>query len=117
MVLKLEIKSLSPNIKAIYHHHKHFLFFYRNIRVWIFTKISLIVNLPEFLWRCILWKHLEKSLAVILGCMSFAILLAEATILTSGVDLSLFSILVHAAGEQEVLVQVILVDLFQYTFI
>ncbi|CAJ1936094.1 unnamed protein product [Sphenostylis stenocarpa] len=48
---------------------------------------------------------LKKSLAVILGCMSFAILLAEATILTSGVDLCLFSILVHAAGEQEVLVQ------------
>lgn len=53
-------------------------------------------------------------MAVILGCMSFAILLAEATILPSGVDLSLFSILVHAAGQQEVLVQVIIfVDLFQ----
>lgn len=44
--------------------------------------------------------------------MSFAILLAEATILPSGVDLSLFSILVHAAGHTEVLVQVIFVDLF-----
>ncbi|RZC02438.1 Retrovirus-related Pol polyprotein from transposon TNT 1-94 [Glycine soja] len=54
---------------------------------------------------CILWKQLEKSLAVILGCMSFAILSAEATILTSGVDLSLLSILVHAGGQQEVLVQ------------
>lgn len=31
--------------------------------------------------------------------------------LPSGVDLSLFSILVHAAGEKEVLVQVIFVDL------
>ena len=49
--------------------------------------------------------------------MSFAILLAEATILTSGVDLSLFSILVHAAGQQEVLVQVIFVGFFQYTFL
>lgn len=49
--------------------------------------------------------------------MSFAILLAEATILTSGVDLSLFSILVHVSGKQEVFVQVIFVDLFQYTFI
>ncbi|WVZ26440.1 hypothetical protein V8G54_004984 [Vigna mungo] len=35
----------------------------------------------------------------------FQSLHAEATILTSGVDLSLFSILVHAAGQQEVLVQ------------
>lgn len=44
--------------------------------------------------------------------MSFAILLAEATILPSGVDLSLFSILVHAAGHTEVLVQVIFIDMF-----
>lgn len=67
--------------------------------------------IAEFLWRCILKKQVEKSLAVILGFMSFAILLAEATMLPSGVDLSLFSILVHAAGEKEVLVQVIFVDL------
>ncbi|XP_061355524.1 uncharacterized protein LOC133300051 [Gastrolobium bilobum] len=59
----------------------------------------------ELLWRCILRKQLQKSLAIILGCMSFAILLAEATILPSGVDLSLFSILIHAAGNQEMLVQ------------
>jgi hypothetical protein len=38
--------------------------------------------------------------------MSAAILLAEATILPSGVDLSLFSILINAVGKQEVLVQV-----------
>ncbi|KAG5024779.1 hypothetical protein AAZX31_08G068500 [Glycine max] len=68
-------------------------------------KVGALLDTIEFLWRCILWKQLEKSLAVILGCMSFAILLAEATILTSGVDLSLFSILVHAGGQQEVLVQ------------
>lgn len=43
---------------------------------------------------------------MILGCMSAAILLAEATILPSGVDLSLFSILINAVGKQEVLVQV-----------
>ncbi|CAO2047424.1 unnamed protein product [Urochloa humidicola] len=38
--------------------------------------------------------------------MSAAILLAEATLLPSGVDLSLFSILIKAVGKQEVLVQV-----------
>ncbi|XP_027921879.1 LMBR1 domain-containing protein 2 homolog A-like [Vigna unguiculata] len=68
-------------------------------------RVGAFLETCEFLWRCILWKYVEKSLAVILGVMSFAILLAEATILTSGVDLSLFSILVHAAGQQEVLVQ------------
>ncbi|KAK7319451.1 hypothetical protein RJT34_04172 [Clitoria ternatea] len=68
-------------------------------------KVGALLDTIEFLWRCILFKQLEKSLAVILGFMSFAILLAEATILTSGVDLSLFSILIHAAGNHEVLVQ------------
>ncbi|PNX95076.1 LMBR1 integral membrane-like protein [Trifolium pratense] len=67
-------------------------------------KVGAVLDTIEFLWRCILRKQLEKSLAVILGFMSFAILLAEATILL-GVDLSLFSILVHAAGQREVLVQ------------
>jgi len=38
--------------------------------------------------------------------MSATILLAEATLLPSGVDLSLFSILIKAVGKQEVLVQV-----------
>jgi hypothetical protein len=38
--------------------------------------------------------------------MSAAILLAEATLLPSGVDLSLFSILVKSVGKREVLVQV-----------
>ena len=60
---------------------------------------------PEFIWRCILRKQLQKAFAVILGCMSAAILLAEATLLPS-VDLSLFSILIKAVGKQEVLVQV-----------
>lgn len=60
----------------------------------------------ELMWRCILRKQLKKLLAIILGCMSAAILLAEATILPSGVDLSLFSILINAVGRQEVLVQV-----------
>ncbi|MCD7448002.1 hypothetical protein HAX54_036822 [Datura stramonium] len=40
------------------------------------------------------------------GCMSASILLAEATILPSGVDLSLFSILINAMKKDEMLVQV-----------
>ncbi|KAF0902726.1 hypothetical protein E2562_019074 [Oryza meyeriana var. granulata] len=61
----------------------------------------------EFIWRCILRKQLMKVLAVILGCISAAILLAEATLLPSDVDLSLFSVLTNVVGKQEVLVQVI----------
>ncbi|KAH9299722.1 hypothetical protein KI387_031404, partial [Taxus chinensis] len=59
-----------------------------------------------WVWRCVLRKQLEKVLAVLLGCMSVAILLAEATLLPSGIDLSLFSILIKAVGKQEMLVQV-----------
>lgn len=51
--------------------------------------------------------QLQKGLAVILGVMSVAILLAEATLLPSRVDLSLFSNLINAVGKQEVLVQVL----------
>ncbi|KAG5548318.1 hypothetical protein RHGRI_013876 [Rhododendron griersonianum] len=65
-----------------------------------------IFDTTELIWRCILSKQLEKILAIFLGCMSAAILLAEATLLPRGVDLSLFSILVRSAGKQEVLVQV-----------
>ncbi|XP_048432146.1 LMBR1 domain-containing protein 2 homolog A-like isoform X2 [Pyrus x bretschneideri] len=63
------------------------------------------VDTIEFLWRCILRKEVEKLLAVILGIISVAILLAEATLLPR-VDLSLFSILINSVGKQEVLVQV-----------
>ncbi|XP_042495109.1 LMBR1 domain-containing protein 2 homolog A-like [Macadamia integrifolia] len=70
-------------------------------------KIGSFLDVIELVWRCILRKELKKLLAIILGCMSAAILLAEATILPSGVDLSLFSILINAVGKQEVLVQII----------
>ncbi|GMY39082.1 LMBR1 domain-containing protein 2 homolog A-like isoform X1 [Fagus crenata] len=68
--------------------------------------LGSLLDMIELMWRCILRKQLQKLLAIILGCMSAAILLAEATILPSGVDLSLFSILINAVGRQEVLVQV-----------
>lgn len=60
----------------------------------------------EFIWRCLLKKQLMRVLSVILGCISASILLAEATLLPSDVDLSLFSNLINAVGKQEVLVQV-----------
>ncbi|KAG9451420.1 hypothetical protein H6P81_011385 [Aristolochia fimbriata] len=68
--------------------------------------LGSVLDTLELVWRCMLRKQLEKLLAIVLGCMSAAILLAEATILPSGVDLSLFSILINAVGKQEVLVQV-----------
>ncbi|KAM1068404.1 hypothetical protein ACFX2A_000379 [Malus domestica] len=67
--------------------------------------LGSLVDTIEFLWRCILSKEAEKLLAIILGIISVAILLAEATLLPR-VDLSLFSILINSVGKQEVLVQV-----------
>ncbi|XP_021273812.1 LMBR1 domain-containing protein 2 homolog A isoform X2 [Herrania umbratica] len=69
-------------------------------------KTGTFVDSIEFIWRCILRKQLKKVLAIILGIMSAAILLAEATLLPRGVDLSLFSILINSVKKQEVLVQV-----------
>ncbi|KAL3621718.1 hypothetical protein CASFOL_034378 [Castilleja foliolosa] len=70
-------------------------------------RLGQFLDTAELVWRCIVQKQLEKMLSVILGCMSAAILLAEATLLTNGVDLSLFSILIKSVGHEEVLVQVI----------
>ncbi|XP_052882150.1 uncharacterized protein LOC108475757 isoform X2 [Gossypium arboreum] len=87
----------------------------RNITGWKFVssikpertgKLGPSFDMMEFIWRCVVRKQLEKLLAIILGCISAAILLAEATILPAGVDLSLFSILINSVGEQEMLVQV-----------
>ncbi|GMJ12913.1 hypothetical protein like AT5G65290 [Hibiscus trionum] len=88
----------------------------RNITGWKFVssfkpertgKLGSSFDMMEFVWRCVLRKQLEKLFAIILGCMSAAILLAEATILPVGVDLSLCSILINSVGKQEMLVQVI----------
>ncbi|GLJ46677.1 hypothetical protein SUGI_0983730 [Cryptomeria japonica] len=68
--------------------------------------LAQYLDVMEWVWRCVLRRQLEKVLAVLLGCMSAAILLAEATLLPSRVDLSLFSILIKAVGKQEMLVQV-----------
>ncbi|KAJ6791957.1 LMBR1 domain-containing protein 2-like protein A [Iris pallida] len=68
--------------------------------------LGSLLDRIEFIWRCVLRKKLERFSAVILGSMSVAILLAEATLLPSRVDLSLFSFLIKAVGKQEILVQV-----------
>ncbi|KAK8538923.1 hypothetical protein V6N13_009271 [Hibiscus sabdariffa] len=68
-------------------------------------KTGTLLDTIEFIWRCILSKQLKKALAVILGIISVAILLAEATLLPRGVDLSLFSILINSVKKEEVLVQ------------
>ncbi|XP_010444543.1 PREDICTED: LMBR1 domain-containing protein 2 homolog A-like isoform X2 [Camelina sativa] len=59
----------------------------------------------EFMWRCILKKQIQMVLAVVMGIMSAAILLAEATLLLSKLDLSLFSILISSVKSDELLVQ------------
>ncbi|KAH0855007.1 hypothetical protein HID58_024496 [Brassica napus] len=52
-----------------------------------------LLDTLEFIWRCLLKKHIQMMLAIVTGIMSAAILLAEATLLLSKLDLSLFSIL------------------------
>ncbi|KAG5014990.1 hypothetical protein JHK82_020681 [Glycine max] len=51
------------------------------------------------------WKYFSCLRPERIGKVGALLDTIEATILTSGVDLSLFSILVHAGGQQEVLVQ------------
>ncbi|PWA89200.1 LMBR1-like membrane protein [Artemisia annua] len=69
-------------------------------------KLGSCLDTIELVWRCILRKQLKKLSAIILGCLTAAILLAEATILPNGVDFSLFSILINAVETNEMLVQV-----------
>ncbi|CAN1216306.1 LMBR1 domain-containing protein 2 homolog A [Linum perenne] len=68
-------------------------------------RLGSLLDTIEFLWRCMLRKQLEKLLAVLLGTMSAAILLAEATLVITGVDLSLFSLLIKSVGRREIFVQ------------
>ncbi|KAL0863146.1 hypothetical protein Bca101_042264 [Brassica carinata] len=54
-----------------------------------------LLDTLEFIWRCVLKKQIQMVLAIVTGIMSAAILLAEATLLLSKLDLSLFSILIR----------------------
>lgn len=67
--------------------------------------LGALLDITELIWRCILRKQFQKLFAIMLGCMSAAILLAEATLLPR-INLSFFSMLINAVGEQEVLVQI-----------
>ncbi|KFK28211.1 hypothetical protein AALP_AA8G487000 [Arabis alpina] len=64
-----------------------------------------LLDTLEFVWRCILKKQIQIGLAIATGIMSAAILLAEATLLLSKLDLSLFSILISSVKSDELLVQ------------
>ncbi|KAL7001888.1 hypothetical protein U1Q18_003034 [Sarracenia purpurea var. burkii] len=101
-----EALELEDTIKNYEHRHATGYKYISSFRPEQAGTIGPFLDMIELVWRCILRMQLEKILALILGCMSAAILLAEATILPSGVDLSLFSILINAVGKQEVLVQV-----------
>ncbi|XP_020889749.1 LMBR1 domain-containing protein 2 homolog A isoform X2 [Arabidopsis lyrata subsp. lyrata] len=68
-------------------------------------KMGNLLDTLEFMWRCILKKQIQMVLAVVMGIMSAAILLAEATLLLSKLDLSLFSILISSVKSDELLVQ------------
>ncbi|KAG6406769.1 hypothetical protein SASPL_134379 [Salvia splendens] len=68
-------------------------------------KFGSFLDISELMWRCIVRKQLGRIMAVILGCMTAAILVAEATIMSNDVDLSLFSVLINKIGRHELLVQ------------
>ncbi|CAA7034709.1 unnamed protein product [Microthlaspi erraticum] len=68
-------------------------------------KLGNLLDTLEFVWRCMLKKQIQMVLAIVTGIMSAAILLAEATLLLSKLDLSLFSILISSVKSDELLVQ------------
>lgn len=102
----LEALELEDTIKNYEHRRATGWKYISRFRPERMGRLGSLLDTIELIWHCILKKQLKKLLAIILGCMSAAILLAEATILPSGVDLSLFSILINAVGSQEVVVQV-----------
>ncbi|KAG1366548.1 LMBR1 domain-containing protein 2 [Cocos nucifera] len=106
MTYVMEALELEDTIKNYEHRDSNGWKYISSFRESRRGNLGSFFDIMEFLWRCILRKQLQKLLAVILGCMSAAILLAEATLLPSGVDLSLFSILIRAVRKQEVLVQI-----------
>ncbi|KAH7430833.1 hypothetical protein KP509_08G016900 [Ceratopteris richardii] len=69
--------------------------------------LSSYVEIGEWFWRCYFKPLFQRALALTLGLMSFALLFAEATLLPNKVDLSLFSLLIKALGQQEILVQTV----------
>ncbi|KAL5538170.1 hypothetical protein UlMin_045548 [Ulmus minor] len=66
--------------------------------------LGSFIDSLDFFWRCILSKQVQKVLAIVLGIMSAAIVLAEATLLPK-FNLSLFSLLINSVKGQEIFVQ------------
>ncbi|KAG7977442.1 hypothetical protein I3843_05G032000 [Carya illinoinensis] len=102
----LEALQLEDTVKNYEHRNATGWKYISSFRPEHMGTLGSLLDMTELMWRCILQKQLKKLLAIILGCISAAIILAEATILPSGVDLSLFSILINAVKRQEVFVQV-----------
>ncbi|XP_041008775.1 LOW QUALITY PROTEIN: LMBR1 domain-containing protein 2 homolog A-like [Juglans microcarpa x Juglans regia] len=107
MAYIMEALELEDTVKSYEHRSSTGWKYISSLRPANAGKIGHLIDAIEFCWRCILRNQLEKLLAIVLGIMSAAILLAEATLLTSGVDLSLFSVLVNSVKKQEALVQVL----------
>ncbi|KAK9165763.1 hypothetical protein Scep_000954 [Stephania cephalantha] len=105
MAFVMEALELEDTIKNYERRHATGWMYVSSFRPARKGTLGSLLDTIELVWRCILRKQLEKVLAVILGCMSAAILIAEATILPN-VDLSLFSFFINAVGKQEVLVQI-----------
>uniref|UniRef100_A0A803MCL2 LMBR1-like membrane protein n=1 Tax=Chenopodium quinoa TaxID=63459 RepID=A0A803MCL2_CHEQI len=105
MTYVLEALELEDTIKNYERRHANGWKFISSLRGSRPGRIGSFLDTIELLWRCILRKQLQKLLAIVLGCMSVAILLAEATLLPN-VDLSLFSILIKSVGRRELFVQV-----------
>ncbi|XP_021758593.1 LMBR1 domain-containing protein 2 homolog A-like isoform X2 [Chenopodium quinoa] len=105
MTYVLEALELEDTIKNYERRHATGWKFISSLRGSRPGRIGSFLDTIELLWRCILRKQLQKLLAIVLGCMSVAILLAEATLLPN-VDLSLFSILIKSVGRRELFVQV-----------
>jgi hypothetical protein len=68
---------------------------------------SSLTPAAEWLWRCVLRSITVQCMAAVLIMMSLALIFAEATIITDGKpDLSMFSLMIKSAGDNETLVQV-----------
>lgn len=65
-----------------------------------------VLDIAEYVWRCQLRKNVVMVLAALLGAMSVAIVMAEATLVFEA-DLSLLSLIIRGVGDSEILVQVV----------
>lgn len=72
---------------------------------WYLIFLQIVNLIAEYVWRCQLRQYVVKVSAVMLGTMSVAIVMAEATLMFEA-DLSLFSLILRGMGESEILVQV-----------